>query len=673
MADFRKWLIAFALVAILLGLSVPASAVTLSAQITCNVTASPKQVRSEGVTEIVGDIVLTCTGGTPTAPGQPIALNNLRVGLGVPLTSRIVGGGNVSEALLLIDEPFPGPSPITAYPPTAPKVPGAPTGQYGCLASGGTGCQIFGVAGVGGNPPQPYDSQNNTFQGITTAVGSTNYIDFLGVPFDPPGTNAQRIIRIANIRGDMTHAGGLPVFATVTISGNGNLTAQVASTQVATPFPGFQAGAVGSSTITQCNGNIGAGAGVTFSEGFASAFLTRNLTTTDELFPTAQPRDDTNTDWVPQNVPGFNYFTESGLEPTLAGGTGPPIIGASTSGGTPAVGAIGAADYGTRFLIKVTNLQQGVTLTFPGTVTHGTLTLYLVSGANADGTGGAWAPTSSQAIVGSAQPGIAVGSTATPTLTGFVVYEVVKDDPTAVETITVAPTVTAVANPGANQAALTAVSGNSEALASVSFAPIAADTPGLPLPAGIPNTTTHGSLPRFVVTQSPSRIILVVPCSCNLLFPWIVNDGQFDTGIAVANTSLDPYSGTHAQSGTVVFNFYGSQNGVTPVPAVVTLPATGAIVVPAGCVYVMVLSQGGIGLDTCANGSTGTSGNASITAAQTQMFTGYAIVQTTFQYCHGVAFINNPSSTAIGTIYEALQLDIPGIPRTGNIGENVGH
>ena len=126
-----------------LSFSVRAGAVPLPPPITCNVTASPAQVRSEGVSERMGDIAITCTGGTPTAPGQPVALNNIRIALGVPITSRIVDPNtNASEVLLFIDEPFP----TSPFPSSAQQVPGSPTGQNLCFASGGTKCQILGVA-----------------------------------------------------------------------------------------------------------------------------------------------------------------------------------------------------------------------------------------------------------------------------------------------------------------------------------------------------------------------------------------------------------------------------------------------------------------------------------------------------------------------------------------------
>jgi len=67
MADFRKWLFALAVVALLAGLTVPASAQN---NVTCSVQqATDNLIRSQGYTEQVGDVVLSCTGGVPYTNG----------------------------------------------------------------------------------------------------------------------------------------------------------------------------------------------------------------------------------------------------------------------------------------------------------------------------------------------------------------------------------------------------------------------------------------------------------------------------------------------------------------------------------------------------------------------------------------------------------------------------
>ena len=54
----------------------------------------------------MSDMVLMCSGGTPTTIGQPIPQGTIAVILDTPITSRLLASG-WSEALLLVDEPSP--------------------------------------------------------------------------------------------------------------------------------------------------------------------------------------------------------------------------------------------------------------------------------------------------------------------------------------------------------------------------------------------------------------------------------------------------------------------------------------------------------------------------------------------------------------------------------------
>src|SRR5216683_3937969 len=111
MVDFRRMIPVLAVLAFLLG-----SAVTASAQGPFQCFANggvSTPARSEGITELVGDLVLQCTGGIPTAPGVAIPPVNIQIFLNTALTSRLmtstaIGPGAYSEALLLLDEPAPG-------------------------------------------------------------------------------------------------------------------------------------------------------------------------------------------------------------------------------------------------------------------------------------------------------------------------------------------------------------------------------------------------------------------------------------------------------------------------------------------------------------------------------------------------------------------------------------
>lgn len=136
---------------------------------TCSTSALPSALRAEGVTELVGDIVLTCTGGSPTSNGSLLPTADLVVSLDTPVTSRLVADSISnypgSEALLLVDEP-----------------------EVSNLAVCGSlsGCTYNDNA----SGPVP-----NVFQGIV----SGNYVAFLGVPIAPPGKSGSRVYRITNI------------------------------------------------------------------------------------------------------------------------------------------------------------------------------------------------------------------------------------------------------------------------------------------------------------------------------------------------------------------------------------------------------------------------------------------------------------------------------------------
>ena len=89
MADFRRCILAFAVVALLFGLLPTANAQTVNGLICTANAAVPPTLRGEGLTELAGDIVLTCNGGVSTPLGQPIP---------VPRT-KLLASGAASAAL----------------------------------------------------------------------------------------------------------------------------------------------------------------------------------------------------------------------------------------------------------------------------------------------------------------------------------------------------------------------------------------------------------------------------------------------------------------------------------------------------------------------------------------------------------------------------------------------
>ena len=65
-------------------------------------------------------------------------------------------------------------------------------------------------------------------------------------------------------------------------------------------------------------------------------------------------------------------------------------------------------------------------------------------------------------------------------------------------------------------------------------------------------------IPRFIDSTTAVNAFRIDSCVTNLLFPFVTNQAGFDTGIAVANTSRDPFGNAlRPQSGPCTINYYG--------------------------------------------------------------------------------------------------------------------
>jgi hypothetical protein len=149
------------------------------------------------------------------------------------------------------------------------------------------------------------------------------------------------------------------------------------------------------------------------------------------------------------------------------------------------------------------------------------------------------------------------------------------------------------------------------------------------------------------------------PCVTNLLFPFVTNANGFETGIAISNTTKDPF-GTTTQSGTCTLNYYASGVSGATNPTAVTAPnlAEGTNQpYLAGETYAFTLTQS-LGVNT-SNPAT---------------FQGYIIATCNFVDAHAFAYILgglqpgmfvNPNNTAMG--YLALVLtNNGGVRNAGN-------
>jgi hypothetical protein len=607
MVDFRRWITAIAVLALFAGLASAQvnSSSAAAGLLSCNATvAVPPQLRAEGMTELIGDIVLTCQGGNPLAVGSTIPTANITVSLLTTVTSRLLSG-NVSEALLLIDEPGAGPSTALG--------PGPVLGQTLCsstsVGAGPGGC-VMTVAANGQSQLSGGGAAPNVFQGTV----SSNQVIFNGIPINPPVTaGTARVFRITNIRANASaigsggFAGTSQLLASISISGSTSLPinnpVQIAgfiqaglSTSVrkgASGDTGFSALAFG-----QCADATRAPVALLrYAENFGTAFKTR-------VAPTASYNGQNGSGTV-QNIPGSIYNSESGFVSSITG-------------------AAGLADYGTRLKAVFNNVPSGVRLFVSTTNVPNTGTATTAAPPATSTSSFAQLVLSETAVDSFNSAPVVASTTSVNSGTTFLAeIPVVNGSATAVwEVINTNPSQSEVLAFGVwtsfTSASNSPLAGT--ATVNMSYAP----TPG----TGSGFTATSGAvasssltIPRFVDTSSGTNILTVTICNTVLLYPFVTNQGGFDTGIAIANTTTDPF-GTRAQAGACTLNFYG------------------ASAPPANTTAIGTVATGTVGVTL-----------ASIAAPG---FQGYMIATCSFQLAHGFAFISDLGARNIAMGYLAL-------------------
>ena len=589
--NFRRLFTAMALLALCVGLA--SAQVTIgtigtgsAGNLACSATvASPPQLRAEGLTELAGDIVLQCTGGPVPTVGVAAPTANITVSLGTNVTSRLLpvaGAANASEALLMIDEPGSGlPGPVPGSGPSAPQI--ACTNPLS--GSSGGLCPVYPVVSAGyivaSSSPTTLTNPTNIYQGLVNA----NQVAFNGIPIIAPSTvGIARVFRITNIRANTNALGGgglagvTQLTAYISISGstalpvnNPILTAGFIQTGLTTAVKNPSTGA---SSLQQCSTAFTtpvAIAALNFSENFATAFKTRLGA-------------NTNATATNQNIPGAIYNSESGfVQPTIMG----------TNGATA-----GLADAGTRLKAVFNNVPTGAKIYVSAFNTSGSPSSagLVVSETTPDSVSGPPLVSPSQTISQLA----VVGNTATA------VWEVLTTNTNLSETLGFTVYISYTANTGSNSPT------PGTATVNMSYAPTSTTT----------SASSTAFVPRFVDTSSASNVFTISVCQTVLLYPFVTNQSGFDTGIAIANTTSDPF-GTSPQAGSCTLNFYGAS---APSAAV----NTGSIAT--GTVYTTL---------------------ASTTAAG---FQGYMIAVCNFQLAHGFAFISDLGARNLAMGYLALVL-----------------
>lgn len=684
MLNFRKLFLALALLAVAAGVASAQGVIVvnpLTPPSCVAQAAGTPSIRAEGVAELTGDVLIICSGGTPTPANRNLPQVNIQVftSPSINITSRILSSGtlnNFTEALLFVDEPAPAKQTIcgsAAYPNSIP------TNQGGnqVVVSGVCGAHLGTGTGVGTYDPDTPVSptcigptgelisctsyRGNTYQARQAAANS---LIWQGVPFDPPGTLTTRILRITNVRVNASQLGvpaGSQASVSLVISTSASGVINPIALPITNPAPtvaiaqnSLTFSVVDPITCLQCeSGNRDFALSPTSS-------LTPKGTRCDdvafvlryqELFPTVFRRRTTKqptpaiTGTVPpvpdvsQDVLGVIYQSETGFHKAASNAPRWPaqlaspnsIQNTSLIAGTTS-GVLGLADHGTRLIARFSNVQNGIQIwveTNPiivspqaNNVQTGRATL-ITTDPNGAGPFSA-TPAGSANLGGLAQISVVGG-------TGQAVYEIVDTDTTAIERVNIRVVIAYVSNTSSNLPALGTSNANGN------LAPIST----------VATASTSAPLPRFVDTAANRTMLTINSCRTNILFPFVTNQAGFDTGLAIANTSKDPF-GTSLQTGACTVNFYGYVGNSKVCLSYPSPSITG------GEHFVWSLAGGG-----------------AVTA--TAGFQGYIIAQCAFQFGHGYAYISDFGSQRLAMGYLALVMDESIGSRTGSKSETLGH
>ena len=588
MADFRKWFLVLAVLAVL---AVPVSA----QQPTCATSSSPTVVRDGGLTELVGDVEVVCDNTVTDSRPNPISVQtNFYAAMNLaPVTNKVLNNngmnGECPTGIQCVTDSF-----MIESDAAGPIV----------LPSGAVQAPIIGLL------------QSNL--GGTDAANTRNKVLFENV-FIPAGTVTT--IRISNIRiaaeqSPASVANGLTQIYEQVSSNNVTFSGQnsVPVATVLVPMQFQTTGCSGSgsagTTFQQCNGVnespdknlISTTFNVEFIEGFALAFKPENSTT-------------------PQPV-GSQFLSESGY-----------LYGSLASPGGSTVTNVGQASTGTNLVLNFTNIPQGV---------HIFVTDWQVPG----GTSQIPAPGSGPAITaydfntktqGTSMNCSAWGyqSSHEVALTGGAgsvswVVESISSSLNYQKTISFGVAVSYTPNTTLSLPALTVPPGGGVTGA---LGPISTTDWAVPL-------KNPEYIPRFLNNPISASVLSINPCNTLILFPYLTVKAGFDTGIALVNTSLDsPVIGTPTQHGACTMYYFddSAATGGTPPD-----PQTTCDIPPGGTVAFSLMA-GGVGNKTCANGTTLT--NTFIPAN----WQGYGIASCNFQYGHGYAFVSDRNIPGLGS------------------------
>jgi len=680
--NLRRVLTACAVLALFVGLA--SAQVVIPTPINCSVTAAQPTLRSQGVTERPGDVIITCTGGPTPTSGNAVDRTTLSFSFaGVPITNPThadgvtisAAGQNSTDALLLIDEPNDGGGPVAGY--------GQNAGITVCTAvnEAAGGCNAFAqqingywVLDTSNTPNTPAGHAANAYQGVTpSASGGNTVLTFQNVPVLSTGSSAvERVYRLVNTRLNVGSNASITASVTVTPNASAATTLNLTNNAVAdgTAASGLTTSitSVGGATLCQSTVLTGPVAGqakanvalLNFTAGFNGAFKTQTLAlgplgtvpaTAAAAVNTAVSQDAANGTYTtstyaptPTSISLTATGSESGVVvPGLPGGL---VAGLASSGTRLKATFTGLNANATYWVSAVNVIDYADAVVAPVTIGDANPTPYAVWAGSA-------APET--AVFGFALPGGTTNANANLPLTpGVPAVKLVPSGSGGAEAywevtnVSGAPTLT-FAFYAVYSNVTTPPPVGTDGSVSLGFAPT----------SGSSGSTTNTWVPRFTAAAAAVPAFVVVPCQTALLFPFVsatrVNATQhWDTGIAIANTGADPWNSSIASAATQTCNltFYGPS----------APPATTIGPIAPGATYAFDVSDPLF---------TGTAPNVG--------FSGYMFAVCNFQFAHGFAYIEDGAadSSGVGNSmgYLALVVDNTSpLQRAAALtGENLSH
>jgi hypothetical protein len=461
----------------------------------------------------------------------------------------------------------------------------------------------------------------NIFQGVT----SGNQVTFFGIPVMPPATAGDtRVFRITNVRvnaNGIVAGGNTPGSVTASLSISSSSSIAITNSTLTVGFVEQGLSATNSGLRNTANSSAASSTGASFAQ-CTSASITSTTSSSGALgvlqfsenFATAFKIRQNGA----QNVPGAIYNSESGFIESV-------ITGSVSSTGSQEIA--GLADYGTRLKAVFNNVPSGVSLYVttrdvtndfnPSNAVgyNAAQAVLVVSETGGDGGIGNGPSAASQSTTYGLIPSIGLAPVAIGAGgVGTAVWEVVNTNPSALDTIDFGL-----------YAAFTASSAtNSPAPGSFTVTLSYAPTPSSGAFTATTGAAASSSLgiPRFSDSLDITKTVATVNlCTTAMLFPYVINVSGFDTGIAIANTTTDPF-GTAPQAGSCSLYFYGT--------AAPTIEPYVSPIVATGTVWPTLAS-------TLAPG-----------------FSGYMIANCNFQFAHGFAFVSDVGARNLAMGYLAL-------------------